>query len=183
MKNLKTKRYLLRKPKMEDAEYIYEKWGKEKEGEYREHYFHKNQIETRALLKSAIKEAEFGTPTWFIEEKDTKVIIGYIKVPTFSEKDKKCEIVFYFLKNWREDYSPEEVLQEVIRYLFAEQPFEIIVTKFYNRSEEDTKFISSILEELGMKREGILRNRMIDSKGQKINRYVYSILKEEWENY
>ena len=185
MKNLETKRYLLRKPKMEDAEEIYEKWGKDKEnvGEYKEHYVHKNIIETKALLKAAIKEAEFGTPTWFIEEKETKVIIGYMKVPTFSEKDKICEITFYFLPKWRKDFSPEEVIGEVIKYLFTEQPFEVVVTKFYDRLKEDTECLSSILERIGMKKEGILRNRMINSKGQKIDRHVYSILKEEWENY
>ena len=185
MKNIETERYLLRKPKMEDAEDIYEKWGKDKEkiGEYKEHYIHKNTIETKALLKSAIKEAEFGTPTWFIEDKKTKAIIGYIKVPVFSEKDKKCEVVFYFLKGWREDHTPEEVLKEVIRNLFTEEPFEIVITQFYDSSKEDTEFIGLILDRIGMKREGIHRNRMINSKGQKIDRHVYSILKEEWENY
>lgn len=32
------------------------------------------------------------------------------------------------------------------------------------------------------KREGILRNRLINNEGQKIDKYIYSILKEEW-NY
>lgn len=185
MKNLETKRYFLRKPKMEDAEEIYEKWGKdtEKIAEYQEHNVHKNIIETKALLKAAIQEAEYGTPTWFIEEKKAKVIIGYMKVQASSEKDKKCEITFYFLEKWRTDYSPEEVLQEVIRYLFTEQPFETIVTKFYDRSKEGTECLSSVLDRIGMKREGVLRNRMINSKGQKIDKMIYSILKEEWENY
>lgn len=106
-----------------------------------------------------------------------------MKVPTFSEKDKICEITFYFLEKWRKDFSPEEVIGEVIKYLFTEQPFEVVIIKFYDRSKEDTKCLTSILERIGMKREGILRNRMINSKGEKIDRYVYSILKEEWENY
>ena len=32
-----------------------------------------------------------------------------------------------------------------------------------------------------MVREGILRNRLINDEGKKINKHVYSILKEEWK--
>ena len=38
-------------------------------------------------------------------------------------------------------------------------------------------------ETIGMKREGVLRHRMINNEGKKIDRITYSILKEEWENY
>lgn len=185
MKDLETKRHKIRRPKSEDAEDIYEKWGKdtEKVAEYEEHNVHKNIIETRAILKAAITESEHGAPTWFVEEKKTKAIIGYIKVSAASKKDKKCEITFYFVEKWRRDSTPEEVLEEIIRYLFTEQSFEIVIKKFYDRSKEDTECISGILERIGMKKEGILRNRMINSKGEKIDRLVYSILKEEWENY
>lgn len=183
MRDLETKRYLLRKPKMEDAEEIYEKWGKDKEkiAEYKEHNIHKNIIETRALLEAAIQEAEYGTRIWFIEQKNTPSIIGYMKISAFSEKDKKCEITFYFIEGWRKDYSPEEVLNEMIRYLFTEQKFETVITKFYDREKEDTECLSKILETVGMRKEGVLRNRMINCKGEKIDKIIYSILKEEWE--
>ena len=43
-RELETQRYLLRIPKMEDAEEIYEKWGRdtEKVAEYKYHNVHKN---------------------------------------------------------------------------------------------------------------------------------------------
>lgn len=184
-KELETKRYLLRIPKIEDAEEIYEKWGsdKEKMAEYKCHNAHKNIIETKTLLRSAINESEGGIPFWFIESKENEEIIGYIKISEYSEKDKKVQVEFYFLENWRKDNSPEEVLEQVIKYLFTEKTFEIVIIKFYDRSREDTENLSSILEKIGMKKEGIFRNRMINSKGEKINKIIYSILKEEWENY
>lgn len=184
LKNLETERYLLRKPKMKDAEDIYEKWGKDTENiaEYQEDYIHKSVVETRAVLRGTIKESESGEPVWFVEDKATKTLIGYIKVPAISEKDKKCEITFYFIEKWRKDYSPEEVLNAVVRHLIYEKGFETIITKFYDRSKEDTESISTILEKIGMKREGVLRNRMINSKGEKINKIIYSILKEELED-
>ena len=184
-RELETERYLLRIPKMEDAEEIYEKWGsdKEKVAEYKYHNVHKNIIETKRLLKGAIIEAEEGIPFWFIESKKTKEIIGYLKISEYSEKDKIAEVTFYFLENWRKDGSPEEVLSKVIEFLFKEKTFETMAVKFYDRDREDTKILSSVLERIGMKREGVLRNRMINNNGKKINRIIYSILKEEWENY
>lgn len=184
-KELETQRYLLRIPRIEDAEEIYEKWGKdtEKVAEYKYHNVHKNLIETRGLLKAAIIEAEGRTPFWFIESKENGEIIGYIKVLEYSEKDKIAEVIFYFLENWRRDGSPEEVIGRVIEFLFKEKTFETMVVKFYDRDEKDTKLLSSVLERIGMKREGVLRHRMINNEGKKINRITYSILKEEWENY
>ena len=46
---------------------------------------------------------------------------------------------------------------------------------------KDIEILHSILTKIGMIREGILRNRLINDKGKKIDRYIYSILKEEWE--
>ena len=70
-RELETKRYVLRVPKIEDAEEIYEKWGRdtEKIAEYKYHNQHKNLIETKKLLKGAIIDAEEGIPFWFIESK------------------------------------------------------------------------------------------------------------------
>lgn len=184
-RELETERYLLRIPKMEDAEEIYEKWGRDKEkiAEYKYHSVHKNIIETRGLLKAAIIESEDGIPFWFIESKESGEIIGYIKISEYSEKDKLADVIFYFLENWRRDGSPEEVIGRVIEFLFKEKTFETVVIKFYDRDKEDTKLLSSVLERIEMKKEGILRNRMINNEGKKINRIIYSILKEEWENY
>ena len=58
---------------------------------------------TKAVAEklAAINEAESGIPFWFIESKESKEIIGYIKISEYSEKDKKAQIIFYFLKHWR----------------------------------------------------------------------------------
>ena len=98
MKQLETKRYILRKPTENDAEIIYEKWGTDKENiaQYKEHKFYRNIIEAKALIKSLIKESEDEILFWIIEEKETKNIVGYIKLPTGGIKDKKRELAFYF---------------------------------------------------------------------------------------
>lgn len=183
MKRLETKRYILRMPNVDDAEEIYERWGTDKENmaQYKEHKLYRNVIEAKALINSILKENEDGIIFWIIEDKESQDIIGYIKLPTGTIKDKKRELTFYFLKGHREDGTPEEVLKTVIDYIFSKEKYETVITKFYDRNERDTKLLHNILTNVGMSREGILRNRLINDEGKKIDKYIYSILKEEWE--
>ena len=183
MEQLETDRYILRKPNENDAEEIYERWGTDKENmaQYKEHKLYRNVIEAKALINSILKENEDGIIFWIIEDKESQDIIGYIKLPTGTIKDKKRELTFYFLKGHREDGTPEEVLKTVIDYIFSKEKYETIITKFYDRNEKNTKLTHSVLTNVGMVREGILRNRLINDEGKKINKHVYSILKEEWK--
>lgn len=183
MKRLETKRYILRMPNVDDAEEIYERWGTDKENmaQYKEHKLYRNVIEAKALINSILKENEDGIIFWIIEDKESQDIIGYIKLPTGTIKDKKRELTFYFLKGHREDGTPEEVLKTVIDYIFSKEKYETVITKFYDRNERDTKLVHNILTNVGMSREGILRNRLINDEGKKIDKYIYSILKEEWK--
>ena len=183
MEQLETDRYILRKPNENDAEEIYERWGTDKENmaQYKEHKLYRNVIEAKALINSILKENEDGIVFWIIEDKESQDIIGYIKLPTGTIKDKKRELTFYFLKGHREDGTPEEVLKTVIDYIFSKEKYETVITKFYDRNERDTKLLHNILTNVGMSREGILRNRLINDEGKKIDKYIYSILKEEWE--
>lgn len=183
MEQLETDRYILRKPNENDAEEIYARWGTDKENmaQYKEHKLYRNVIEAKALINSILKENEDGIIFWIIEDKESQDIIGYIKLPTGIIKDKKRELTFYFLKGHREDGTPEEVLKTVIDYIFSKEKYETVITKFYDRNERDTKLLHNILTNVGMSREGILRNRLINDEGKKIDKYIYSILKEEWE--
>lgn len=183
MKKVETKRYVLRIPGIEDAEEIYEKWGTDKENmaQYKEYKLYRNVIEAKALINAAIHEKEDGVLYWIIEDKKTKEIVGYIKLPSGVIKDKKREMIFYFLEGWREDGTPEEVLSAVIDYIFTEEEYETIITKFYARNEKSKEMVHKVLSNVGMTREGILRNRLINDEGKKIDKYIYSILKEEWK--
>ena len=183
MRRLETKRYVLRIPGVEDAEEIYERWGTDKENmaQYKEHSLYKNVIEAKAIINAAIQEKEDGIIYWIIEEKKNNNIIGYIKLSAGIKKDKKREIAFYFLKGYRTDGTPEEVLKDVIDYIFTKEEYETIITKFYAANEQDTELLNDVLTKVGMTREGILRDRLINDEERKIDKYIYSILKEEWE--
>ena len=75
----------------------------------------------------------------------------------------------------------EEALEKVLDYLFKEKGFNIVVAKFYDSNDEVTKIKSKTLENVGMKKEAVLRNRKINEKTKKPeNKIIYSILKEEF---
>ena len=183
MEQLETERYILRIPSENDAEEIYERWGTDKENmaQYKEHKLYKNIIEAKALITAAIQEKEDGIIYWIIEDKKINEIIGYIKLPAGIIKDKKRELAYYFLEGYREGGTPEEVLKCVIDYIFSKEEYETIITKFYARTKKSTEDANRVLENVGFKREGILRNRLINDEGKKIDKYIYSILKEEWK--
>ena len=141
---------------------------------------YKNLIEAKAIISAAIREKEDGVIYWIIENKKNNNIVGYINLPAGVIKDKKREIAFYFLKGYITEGTPEEVLKGVIDYIFTKEEYETIITKFYAANEQDTEVLNDVLTKVGMTREGILRNRLINDEGRKIDKHIYSILKEEW---
>ena len=184
MKELETERYILRRPKVEDAEQVYEKWGKDNEEmvEYKYHAPYKSEKKTKMIIEATLHETEEGIPCWFIEKKETREIVGYVKVTEYSDKNKTAVIKFYFLEGWRLEGTPEEVLTKIFEYLFNDRKFETVIADHYYMSESHTRDLGRVLTNVGMTKEAVLRNRKINSKGQKVDRIIYSILKEEWEN-
>lgn len=127
-------------------------------------------------IETAIQDYDTYDACWAIEEKSSHKVIGYINMINVSLKNKQCTL-FWALnqKCWGLGYS-EEILKVLIKYLFEEHPFEIIIVKYYN----DIHFDNHILENAGMKRDAVLRDRRVNSlTGKKDSLVIYSILKEE----
>lgn len=102
MHNLETKNLLIRKPKLEDVEICYERWFSDPQIAYEtDSRQHKNIVETKAIILSAMNVCEYDLPIWVIENKKNHELIGYVKIITASKPDKKCNILYYIL----EDYS------------------------------------------------------------------------------
>ena len=100
MKSIETERYILRIPRIEDAEEIYERWGtdKEKMAQYKAHKVYRNVIEAKMLITAAIKETDNGVTFWIIEEKNSNKIVGYIKL---QDRSKKIENVKWHFTFWK----------------------------------------------------------------------------------
>lgn len=183
MKDLESKRTIIRKFKMEDAEDIYTNIATIKRLEDCYNYnMHKDVEETRVIVASSIKEYESGEAVWAVEEKKTGIVVGYIRADEISTKNKVCKLNFGIGIKWAGQGLIEEALIEVINYLVDEKDICTIASKFYDGNDIIKSIKTKILKNIGMKQEAVLRNRKINDKtGKAENLVIFSILKEEIE--
>lgn len=179
MKELETKVLLIRKPQMKDADFVYQNWNhKESVTSTLTERKHVTLQEIQAIMASCIIDFETDLPTWTVTLHDGEVI-GYIKVDTASITTKQCTISYYLLPSYESLYA-EELLKEVIQFLMVEQGYDTVIFKLKAVDACKTKMKKDLLERIGAKREGILRNRSIHRlTGKKIDIHIFSILKEE----
>ena len=179
-KKLETNRLILRKFKIEDANCMYNNWAcNPNVSKYVTWEPHKDVSETKALLEEWIKKYnDIDTYKWVAEIKDTKEIIGSIDV--VSKKFLKfgaCEIGYcYGEKYWNKGYATE-CLIAVMKYLFDECDAYVINAKHLSENPASGK----VMQKCGMKYEGTLRARYVDSDGVRNDLLSYSITKDEYE--
>ena len=182
MKDLETKNLKIRKFKIEDAEDIYKNIATEKRlSKCLGYNIHKSVEETKVMVESYINEYEADELVWAIEEKKTNATIGYINALEVSNVNKYCNIKFGIALRYIETNYMIEALECVLKYLFTEKGFNMVISKFYDGNEEITNFKSKVLDKSGMIKEAVLRNRMINPKtGALENRVLYSVTKDEF---
>lgn len=176
MKDLETERLILRKFKKEDLDDMYKIASNKKVAEHSDFKVHESKEDTLFCIECAIKDYGSYESCWAIEKKDDKKTIGYIRIYNVSLKNKQCTLTWALAEEcWRLGYS-EEILKSMFDFLFNNYPFDIIIAKYYT----NYAFTNHILENAGMKRDAILRDRRINSiTGNKESLVIYSILKEE----
>lgn len=182
MKRLNTERLVLRKFRKEDLDDMYEIASDQDIIEtsiFAEHSVfcsHTSKEDTLRVIKSAMHDYGTYESCWAIEEKKTHKVIGHIRIDDASLKNKQCTLVWSLSKNHCDQGYTEEVLKTMFKYLFENHPFDIIVIKYYSNKI----FSNPILENAGMTRDAVLRNRRINSvTGEKESLIAYSILREE----
>ena len=125
------------------------------------------------MVSSFIREYETGELALAVEEKATSTVIAYIRSLEVSFPDKRCDIKFGITFSKFNTNLIEEALNSVLDYLFNQLDFNIVIKKL-----TESKF--KMLENVGMKKESVLRNRKINEKtGKSENLIVYSIMKNE----
>ena len=180
-KNLETERLILRKVKKEDALDAYKNWcSSDAVSKYVMWDKHENVEITKELYEIWEKEYEnLDTFRWIVELKDTHEVIGTIDV--MGKKYFKydvCEIGYcYGEKFWNKGYATQS-LKAVIKYLFEEIGFEVVYAMHMSNNPGSGR----VMEKSGMKKEGVLRGRMLDKDGIRNDLISYSITKEEYVN-
>lgn len=111
---------------------------------------------------------------WGIELKGTTGIIGTIGFNAWSPKHKRAEIGYEIQPaQWRKGYALEAV-HKVITYGFDIMGLTRIGAVVFIENTASSK----LLEKVGFKNEGVLRNYMYQD-GKSYDTYVYSILKND----
>ena len=177
---LSTKRLNLRKIKLVDYECAYKNiYSNSKIADETITKKHVSPLETKSLFEYyEIEYINLYTYRWIIEEKETEEVIGIVEIIPSKYSIFDVYEVGYCIseKSWNKGYATE-ALNEVIKFMFEE----IDVNVIYAESPENNKASQKVLEKVNMKYEGLIRNRMTDNKGQKVNLKSYSIIKEQYQ--
>ena len=150
MKDLETKNLKIRKFKMDDVEDVYKNLATIQELKNCSEYHIHKNIYETSAMVSS-----------FIREYETGEL-------ALAVEEKSTSTVI------------EEALNAVLDYLFNQLDFNIVISKFYDSNKKLTETKCEMLENVGMKKDAVLRNRKINEKtGKSENLIVYSIMKNE----
>ncbi|MCR5146932.1 MAG: GNAT family N-acetyltransferase [Clostridia bacterium] len=165
-KHFKTNNVIVRRFEMKDAEAACN------------NLFVDSSIEKAKIsIKSAINEYYTDEPIWAVEDKQSKSLVGSIRVSNFSPKNKMCNISWIMsYKHWDNSFM-KDALTQIFNFLFTKKGIELIECSYYEQDDNT----SVILEEIGMTKEATLRDRRINEKtNKKENFVIYSINKQEF---
>ena len=135
---------------------------------------------TKLIIKSAINEYYTDEPIWALENKESKKIIGYIRVCNYSIKNKMCNVTWAISSKHMDERFIQEALVKIFNFLFSKKNIELIECSYYEQRKSD----SIILDGIGMTREATLRNRRVNEiTNKKENFVIYSISKDEFYKF
>lgn len=139
-----------------------------------------NIEEAKITIKSAINEYYTDEPIWAVEDKTNKNLVGSIRVSNYSPKNKMCNISWIMSYKYWDTTFMKDALNQIFKFLFTKKDIELIECSYYEQNDGT----NIMLEEIGMTKEAILRDRRINEKtSQKENFIIYSISKEEFMEY
>jgi len=178
---IETKRLILRRVKLSDAEDMFQSWGSDKEvTRYLTWNAYDNIESVKNFIAFCLDQYENceNIYRWVIEFKDNKKIIGMIDVVQTLLKIKTAQIGYVLSRKYWNNGIMTEALTAVIKYLFDKAQ--------YNRVEAvchiDNIASGKVMLKSGMRFEGIRRHGEVDNKGNFCDVASYAILKSDCNN-
>jgi len=178
---LETERLLLRKLTLDDAEDMFEYASDPEVTKYLVWVAHQDIEDSREFLKSVLDRYRKGlVASWGVVHKlDEKLIgtCGYISWLPHGDlgKHARAELGFALSrKYWGQGLMPEAV-REVITFGFRKMQ----LNRIQATCEVENLASERVLEKVGMKFEGVLREYMY-AKGAYRDLKMFSILRSEW---
>lgn len=178
---IETKRLILRRFEVADAEAMYQNWASDPAvSKFLSWQPHKNEEETRALLTGWT--AAYEKPdcyNWVIVPKsESAEPIGSISVSRIEENIRCAAIGYCIGQAWWRRGITSEALDAVIDYLFEKTDIQRI--EAYHDSNNPNS--GGVMKKCGMKYEGTLRRRGLSNRGTVIDLCFYSVLRHEREH-
>ncbi len=137
---------------------------------------HKSVAQSRKFLLGAIRQYRKGLPASFaIVARDTGRMIGTIGFMWINTDHKSAEIGYSLSRDYWNRGIMTEALHEVLRFGFEH----LALNRIEAQHETDNPASGRVMAKVGMRREGVMRQRLIN-KGKKVDVVVYAILHSEW---
>ncbi len=175
---LETKRLILRRFELSDAEDAYHNWTNDDEvTKYLTWTTHKSIQTTKSYIQFNVdmydKEPAFYT--WGIELRKIGQVIGNISVVNINEKAESVHIGYCIGKDYWNKGIMSEAFSAVIQYLF-----EVVeVNRIDSRHDQRNPYSGKVMEKCGLVYEGTLRQSDRNNQGI-CDAAWYGLLKEEW---
>ena len=173
---IKTERLVLRKLTQDDAQDVFEYASDPEVPKYSTWSVHQSIEDTKEFLNAVIEEyVNHEIAPWGIVHKADKKVIGTCGFVNWILDDDRAEIGYALSrKYWGQGYMPEAV-REAIDFGFRKMQ----LNRIEARCKVENTASARVMEKVGMKFEGILREHMF-VKGKYHDLKIYSILRKEW---
>ncbi len=160
---LETERLQLRCFTEEDAESMYRNWASDPEvTKYLTWPPHADVNVTRQLLSSWSRRYEEKTYyNWAIVLKESGEPVGNISVLKLNDRTEAAYVVYCMGRQWWGREIMPEALYRVIAFLFCE----VGVNRIAACHDADNPKSGRVMDKVGMKQEGILRQEGINNQG------------------
>ena len=174
---LKTKRLLLRRFTMDDANSIFNNWANDPDvTEYLTWQPHGNIDVTKTVLTGWVDGyAKEDFYVWGIVISTTNELIGSISVVSQDDKIKMVHIGYCIGKKWWRQGFVSEALAALIKFFFEEVGINRIEARYDPQNPNSGK----VMEKCGMKYEGLMRQADWNAKGI-CDSIIYAILAKDY---
>jgi ribosomal-protein-alanine N-acetyltransferase len=176
-KELRTKRLILRRFTMDDAEKLFNNWANDDEvTKYLVWPSHSNINVTKNVLEQWIRNYEKNDfYQWAIELKEINEPVGSISAVKQWDDIKMVHIGYCIGKKWWNQGIASEALSVLIRFFFEE----VGINRIESRHDPNNPNSGKVMAKCGMKYEGLLRQADKNNQGI-VDTIYYGILAEDY---
>ena len=174
---IETDRLVLKRHVLDDAEIMFKNWVTEKDvTKFLSWQPHKNVDETKQLLIDWIESYDKQDfYFWTIELKDSHELVGDISVVSLDEATESVDLGGGSIIKKRRKGITAEAGRALVKFFFEE----VKVKRVYAKHAAGNPNSGSVMQKMGMKKEGIIRQSGTCNQGI-VDEVYYSILRNEY---